>query len=54
MIAALTLKRKVSAGMGSVIIGIALSGESAEDAHSLPTPLLDLYAALFFAFFGLR
>lgn len=53
VIAALTLKRKVSAGMGSVTIGIALSGESAESAHRSPTPLRDRYAALFFAFFGL-
>ncbi|GAA0472880.1 cation:proton antiporter [Streptomyces stramineus] len=43
----------VSAAVGAFLIGIALSGEVAEGAHRLLCPLRDLFAAVFFVFFGL-
>jgi CPA2 family monovalent cation:H+ antiporter-2 len=44
----------VSAAVGAFLVGIALSGEVAEGAHSLLLPLRDLFAAVFFVFFGLH
>lgn len=45
---------QVSAAVGAFLVGIALSGEVAEGAGSLLTPLRDLFAAVFFVFFGLH
>jgi monovalent cation:H+ antiporter-2, CPA2 family len=45
---------QVSAAVGAFLVGIALSGEVAEGASSILTPLRDLFAAVFFVFFGLR
>ena len=44
----------MSAAVGAFLVGIALSGEVAEGAHNLLTPLRDLFAAVFFVFFGLH
>ncbi len=44
---------KVSAAVGAFLLGIALSGQVAERATELLTPLRDLFAAVFFVFFGL-
>ena len=46
-------KLQVSAAVGAFLVGIALSGETAENARALLTPLRDLFAAVFFVFFGL-
>jgi CPA2 family monovalent cation:H+ antiporter-2 len=43
----------VSAAVGAFLVGISLSGEAVARAHSLLTPLRDLFAAVFFVFFGL-
>nr|WP_269204985.1 cation:proton antiporter [Motilibacter aurantiacus] len=43
----------VSAAVGAFLLGIALSGEVAELARPLLEPLRDLFAAVFFVFFGL-
>ncbi|GBF04868.1 sodium/hydrogen exchanger [Deinococcus aerius] len=45
---------KVSAAIGAFLVGIALSGEVAERARGLIEPLRDLFAAVFFVFFGLQ
>lgn len=45
---------QVSAAVGAFLVGIALSGEVAEGAHTLLSPLRDLFAAVFFVFFGLH
>jgi len=45
---------QVSAAVGAFLVGIALSGEVAEVTRRLLTPLRDLFAALFFLFFGLQ
>lgn len=45
---------QVSAAVGAFLVGIALSGEVAEGAGSLLAPLRDLFAAVFFVFYGLH
>lgn len=45
---------QVSEAVGAFLVGIALSGRVAENAHTLLSPLRDLFAAVFFVFFGLR
>jgi CPA2 family monovalent cation:H+ antiporter-2 len=54
VIAGLAQRLNVSAAVGAFLVGIALSGEVAEGAHSLLAPLRDLFAAVFFVFFGLH
>ncbi|MBG0850534.1 cation:proton antiporter [Streptomyces spinoverrucosus] len=54
LIAGLAQQVQVSAAVGAFLVGIALSGEVAEGAHSLLAPLRDLFAAVFFVFFGLN
>nr|WP_206322040.1 cation:proton antiporter [Streptomyces sp. HNM0575] len=53
LIAGIAQELQVSAAVGAFLVGIALSGEVAEGAHNLLTPLRDLFAAVFFVFFGL-
>ncbi len=43
----------VSAAVGAFIVGIAISGPAAHRAETLLSPLRDLFAAVFFVFFGL-
>lgn len=43
----------VSAAVGAFLLGIALSGEVAERVGDVLSPLRDLFAAVFFVFFGL-
>lgn len=43
----------VSAAVGAFLLGIALSGEVAERIGDVLAPLRDLFAAVFFVFFGL-
>jgi CPA2 family monovalent cation:H+ antiporter-2 len=45
---------QVSAAVGAFLVGIALSGPAAVGARALLTPLRDLFAAVFFVFFGLQ
>ncbi|MFF7394515.1 cation:proton antiporter [Streptomyces scabiei] len=54
VVAGLAQQLQVSAAVGAFLVGIALSGEVAEGAHSLLAPLRDLFAAVFFVFFGLH
>jgi CPA2 family monovalent cation:H+ antiporter-2 len=44
---------QVSAAVGALLVGIALSGPAAKGARALLSPLRDFLAAIFFAFFGL-
>lgn len=43
----------ISAAVGAFLVGLMLSGPAAERAHDLVSPMRDLFAAVFFAFFGL-
>ncbi|GAA2345057.1 cation:proton antiporter [Streptomyces cuspidosporus] len=54
LVAGLAQQLQVSAAVGAFLVGIALSGEVAEGAHNLLSPLRDLFAAVFFVFFGLH
>ncbi|MFC9330638.1 cation:proton antiporter [Kitasatospora sp. NPDC057015] len=54
LVAGIAEQLQVSAAVGAFLVGIALSGEAAEGAHSLLSPLRDLFAAVFFVFFGLN
>lgn len=42
------------AAVGALLVGIALSGSAADAAKIVLTPLRDLFAAVFFVFFGLE
>ncbi|MFF9033236.1 cation:proton antiporter [Streptomyces iakyrus] len=54
VVAGVAQQLQVSAAVGAFLVGIALSGEVAEGATSLLAPLRDLFAAVFFVFFGLH
>jgi CPA2 family monovalent cation:H+ antiporter-2 len=54
LVAGLAQQLQVSAAVGAFLVGIALSGQLAEDARALLAPLRDLFAAVFFVFFGLQ
>ena len=54
LVAGVAQQLQVSAAVGAFLVGIALSGEVAEGAHHLLTPMRDLFAAVFFVFFGLN
>src|SRR3954454_6333481 len=54
LVAGVAQQLQVSAAVGAFLVGIALSGEVAEGAHNLLSPLRDLFAAVFFVFFGLH
>jgi monovalent cation:H+ antiporter-2, CPA2 family len=54
LVAGVAQRLQVSAAVGAFLVGIALSGPAAEAAHALLTPLRDLFAAVFFVFFGLQ
>ncbi len=53
LIAGLASQVQVSAAVGAFLVGIALSGQVAHNAEKLLSPLRDLFAAIFFVFFGL-
>ncbi|SCL16450.1 potassium/proton antiporter membrane subunit, CPA2 family [Micromonospora rhizosphaerae] len=53
LVAGIAAKLQVSAAVGAFLVGIALSGPVAHHATELLSPLRDLFAAVFFVFFGL-
>jgi K+:H+ antiporter subunit KhtU len=53
LIAGVAATLQVSAAVGAFLLGIAISGATAETATKLLTPLRDLFAAVFFVLFGL-
>ena len=54
LVAGVAQRFQVSAAIGAFLVGIALSGSVAEQSHRLVSPLRDLFAAIFFFFFGLE
>lgn len=54
LVAGLAQKMEVSAAVGAFLVGVAVSGPLAKRVHRLIGPLRDLFAALFFLFFGLQ
>jgi CPA2 family monovalent cation:H+ antiporter-2 len=54
LVAGAAQQLRVSAAVGAFLVGIALSGPLAHTARELLSPLRDLFAAVFFVFFGLQ
>jgi CPA2 family monovalent cation:H+ antiporter-2 len=54
VVAGVAERLQVSAAVGAFLLGIALSGQAADRARFLLTPLRDLFGAVFFVFFGLQ
>jgi hypothetical protein len=54
VVAGIAQRLQVSAAVGAFLVGVALSGPIVKRAHHLIGPLRDLFAALFFLFFGLQ
>ncbi len=54
LVAGISQRFQVSAAIGAFLVGIAVSGQMAEQTRRLLAPLRDLFAATFFFFFGLQ
>jgi CPA2 family monovalent cation:H+ antiporter-2 len=54
LVAGVAEAARVSAAVGAFLLGIALSSELAERVHTILEPLRDIFAAVFFVFFGLN
>ena len=54
VVAGVAQQLQVSAAVGAFLVGVALSGPIVQRTHHLIGPLRDLFAALFFLFFGLQ
>ncbi|MEU3649900.1 cation:proton antiporter [Lentzea sp. NPDC034063] len=54
LVAGIASQLQVSAAVGAFLLGIAISGSTAENATRLLEPLRDLFAAMFFVVFGLN
>jgi CPA2 family monovalent cation:H+ antiporter-2 len=54
LVAGLAQRLNVSAAIGAFLVGIAISGPTAHQTSRLLTPLRDLFAAIFFFFFGME
>lgn len=53
LVAGIAEQLSVSAAVGAFLVGIAISGQVAAEAERVLSPLRDLFAAVFFVFFGL-
>lgn len=53
-VAGIAQSLQISAAVGAFLVGIALSGPIVERARNLLSPMRDLFAAIFFLFFGLQ
>jgi len=54
LVAGAAQRLQVSSAVGAFLVGIALSGAVAHQARELLGPIRDLFAAIFFLFFGLQ
>lgn len=54
LIAGLAELAQVSAAVGAFLVGTAITGQIAERARRAVDPLRDLFAAIFFLFFGIQ
>jgi CPA2 family monovalent cation:H+ antiporter-2 len=54
LVAGIAQELQVSAAVGAFLLGIAISGSTAENAARMLEPLRDLFAAMFFVVFGLN
>jgi CPA2 family monovalent cation:H+ antiporter-2 len=54
LVAGVAQRMQVSAAVGAFLVGVAVSGPIAHHAAELISPLRDVFAAVFFVFFGLQ
>jgi len=54
LVSGIASQLEISAAVGAFLLGIAISGSTAENATKLLEPLRDLFAAMFFVVFGLN
>lgn len=54
LVAGLAAQANVSSAVGAFLVGVSLSGPVAQSATELLRPLRDMFAAVFFVFFGLQ
>ena len=54
LVAGIAQRFQVSAAIGAFLVGIAVSGSVAQQSQRIVSPLRDLFAAMFFFFFGLE
>jgi len=54
LVAGIAERIGISSAVGAFLLGIAVSGPAADSARAVLTPLRDLFAAVFFVFFGLQ
>lgn len=54
LVAGASQRLNISSAVGAFLVGIAVSGQMAEQTHRLVSPLRDFFAAIFFFFFGLE
>lgn len=54
LVAGLAQQFQISAPVGAFLVGVALTGPIAERTRKILSPLRDLFAAIFFLFFGLQ
>jgi CPA2 family monovalent cation:H+ antiporter-2 len=54
VVAGVAQRLQVSSAVGAFLVGVALSGPVVKQTHHVLGPLRDLFAALFFLFFGLQ
>ncbi len=54
LIAGLAEEIQVSSAVGAFLVGVSLSGRVAEQGRELLRPLRDVFAGIFFVFFGLQ
>jgi monovalent cation:H+ antiporter-2, CPA2 family len=54
LVAGVAQRFQVSAAIGAFLVGIAISGSVADKSRRVVSPLRDLFAAMFFFFFGLE
>jgi K+:H+ antiporter subunit KhtU len=54
LVAGIAERLQASAAVGAFLVGIALNGPAERAARNVLGPLRDLFAAMFFAFFGLQ
>lgn len=53
LVAGFAEQLQISAAVGAFLVGLGVSGDAAHQARDLLRPLRDLFAAVFFVFFGL-
>lgn len=54
LVAGVSQRLQVSAAVGAFLVGVAISGRLVHRTEQLLSPLRDLFAAIFFLFFGLQ